>query len=483
MINEIISSLNKEEKRFFKIFTNRTLKSDNRKDIILFDYLNTKKIIDDSELLKKLNLKNNNSLYQLKNRLFKDLNKSMLLQHFNKEKDLFSLSNILLSRVYKRKGNLELAYKFLKKAEEKALLNETFELIALIYNEVLKLAYDLVTIDVEGYINKQRKNKKKLDLAQEMDLVLAAVMYKIKTAQNFSSDKDIFFLLNQTLEKFMKNKLISDSPKFRIKVFQAVSRGLLQKKNYNELEKYLLKTYSSFKQDNLFNKTNHEHKLMMITYITNSLFKNDNFKKSLEFAKELHKEMMRFDNMLYNKFLFFYYNALVINYSTLDKIKALEILSEAKKNPTIKNLPTFGVFIYLNTSLIYFDLGKHKLSKKNISRLILQQDFINLDKIFKLKIYIADLIITFSTKQYDQLESKIIYLKSKFKTSLSKNKRDNKLIEILSDLIYCNNIYTDKKLQNKISNLISKISDKESEDHDVISYNYWLKKLTKKGEF
>ena len=57
MINEIISSLNKEEKRFFKIFTNRTLKSDNRKGIILFNYLNTKKIIDDSELLKKLNLK------------------------------------------------------------------------------------------------------------------------------------------------------------------------------------------------------------------------------------------------------------------------------------------------------------------------------------------------------------------------------------------------------------------------------------------
>ena len=57
MINEIISSLNKEEKRFFKILTNRTLKSNNRKDIILFDYLNTKKIIDDSELLKKLNLK------------------------------------------------------------------------------------------------------------------------------------------------------------------------------------------------------------------------------------------------------------------------------------------------------------------------------------------------------------------------------------------------------------------------------------------
>jgi len=482
MINEIISSLNKEEKRFFKIFTKRTLKSENRKDIILFDYLNSKKIIDDSELLKKLNLKNKNSLYQLKNRLFKDLNKSMLLQHFDKEKDLFSLSNILLSRVYKRKGNLELAYKFLKKAEEKALLNETFELIALIYNEVLKLAYDLVTIDVEEYINKQRKNKKKFDLAQEMDLVLSAVMYKIKTAQNFSTDKDIFFLLNQTLEKFIKNKLISDSPKFRIKVFQAVSRGLLQKKNYIELEKYLLKTYSGFKKDNLFNKTNHENKLMMLTYITNSLYKNKKYEKSLEFANELKSEMLRFDNMLYNKFLFFYYNALVINYSTLNKTKALKILSQAKENIIIKNLPTFGVFIYLNTALIYFDLGNFKISKKNIRRLILQKDFMNLDKSFKIQIYIAELIITYSTKEFDQLESKIIYLKSKFKTSLSENKRDSKLIEILSDLIFCNNIYADKKLQNKIKSLINKISDDESDDQDIISYNYWLKNITKKGE-
>ena len=74
MINEIISSLNKEEKRFFKIYSNRTLNNNNnnnnRKDIILFDYLNTKKNIDDNELLKKLNLSNKNSLYQLKNRLF-----------------------------------------------------------------------------------------------------------------------------------------------------------------------------------------------------------------------------------------------------------------------------------------------------------------------------------------------------------------------------------------------------------------------------
>ena len=106
----------------------------------------------------------------------------------------------------------------------------------------------------------------------------------------------------------------------------------------------------------------------------------------------------------------------------------------------------------------------------------------NLDKSFKMQIYIAELIITYSTKEFDQLESKIIYLKSKFKMTLSENKRDSMLIEILSDLIFCNNLYADKKLQNKIKSLINKISDDESDDQDIISYNYWLKNITKKGE-
>ena len=478
MLNDIISSLNKEEKRFFKIFSKRILKNDNRKDLLLFDHLNKKsERVNEEDLLKELKLNKKNSFYQLKNRLYKEINKSMLLQYFDKEKDLFTLSNVLLSRIYKRKGNLELAYKFLKKAEKKALSNESFELISLIYNEIFKLAYDLVSIDVEDYINKQRINKKNLDLAQEIDLVLAAVMHKIKTAQNFNSDKDIFNLLNQTVEKFSKNKTIFRSPKFRIKVYQAVSRVLLQKNNFIELENYLLKTYKKFTEDKIFNKTNHEDKLMMITYLTNSLYKNSKHEKSLKYAKKLYDEMQKYDNILYNKFLFFYYNALIINYSTLNKSKALDVLSEAKNNDIIKELPTFGVFIYLNTALIYFDLKKYKISKKNITRLTLQRDFESLDKTFQMKILIAELIIIYSTKQFDHLEEKIKNLKSKFNKVLANNIRDKKTIELINDLMYCNNIYVDKKINNKIENLTSMVSDKESEDQDIISYNYWLKSI------
>jgi len=53
--------------------------------------------------------------------------------------------------------------------------------------------------------------------------------------------------------------------------------------------------------------------------------------------------------------------------------------------------------------------------------------------------------------------------------------RDAKLIDIISKLIYCNNLHQDKKLLAKINTLVAEISDDTADDLDVINYNIWLK--------
>jgi hypothetical protein len=56
MLIDIIKSLNKEEKRFFKIFSKRTLDNQERKDLILFDEISkNRELINEKELFKKLN--------------------------------------------------------------------------------------------------------------------------------------------------------------------------------------------------------------------------------------------------------------------------------------------------------------------------------------------------------------------------------------------------------------------------------------------
>jgi len=479
ILQKIIATLNKEESRFYKLFASRTNSNKERKDVLLFDYIKRhNEDYDEQYISKKLYKDNKNAFYQLKNRLFKDLNKSMMLQHLSREKDIYILQSVLLSRVYKRKGDVDLSFYYLKKAESKAESVEAFELLSIIYAEILKLSYDMVSINVEEYIEKKRENTERLNWVQEIDLLLAAVMYKIKTAQNFGAKgESVNEILQDVLKNFAENKKIPKSPKFRIKVYQLVSRILLQSHDFVALEEYLLHTFKEFNQDKIFTKTTHEEKLSMLTYLTNCLYKTHKLKKSLDYAEKLKNAMNEHGGFLKDKYLFYYYNALVINYSALDKSHALKILDEARRNTIIKQLPTYTVFIYLNTALIYFDQGKNRSAIKNLSRLLLHDDFVDIGKSFQLKIQIASLIIRFQLGDFDTIESRIKYIKRTYKETLSLNefKRDLSVIEIISKLMFCNNLNQDKNLLKKINQFITLIDDETADDIDVINYNLWLK--------
>ena len=478
---EIINSLTKEESRFYKLFAGRTNSGDFRKDMILFDFIKKNgEQYDEQIISEELYRDNKNSFYQLKNRLYKDLNKSMMLQHMGKESDIFILHFVMLSRIYKKKGRVELSLNYLKKAEKEAESIEAFELLSIIYSEILILSYDIVSINVEEYIEKKRDNNERLSWNQEIDLLLAAIMNKVKTTQNFSkNDESINEILQKTLDNFSKNKKIPKSPKFRIKVFQLVSRILLQQHDFDALEEYLLHTYKEFTKDKILTKSNHEHKLTMLSYLTNCLFKTHKYQQSLAYAEILKTSINEYDGFLKDKYLFYYYNSLVINYSLSDKNKALEVLKEAKNNDVIQNSPTFSVFIYLNTALIYYDQKKLSLSAKNLSRLMLQDDFVNIGKSFQLKIHVAELIVRYDLNQTDVIDAKSKHIKKTYAKLLKDTNfnRDNQIIEIIRLLIYCNNLTNNKQLLKKITDLSAIITDDQADDIDVINYNFWLKNL------
>ncbi len=471
-----IESLNKEEIRYYKIFSNRTHNESKRKDLALFEQIkNNTKDYNENEIAKKMYGDKKNNFYQLKNNLLHAINKSIVSQHTDKEDDTSLYNIVLLSRIYKRKGNIDLSYHYLKKAEKIAGKIEAFEILSMIYSEILKLSYELISIDIQKYINRKVENKEKLDLSQEIDITLYSVMHSIKTTQNFSNNTDKNSkALDNIINSITSQKEISRSPKFRIKLFEAISRSLLQKNDFISLENYLESTYQSFITDKIFNKSNHEQKLMMLTYWGNSLYKNGKMKESLQIAERLNNAMNEFDSFLKNKFLFYYYNTLVINYSKLDQEKALEVLNTAKNNRVIQSLPTFGAFIYLNMGLIYFDQKKYKISIKNFSRLILQKDFINLSAQFQLKILISEIIIRYELKQLDSVEERIKKIKHRFKSTIHKNKRERDIITIIEKLIYCNNIKADKDLFAKINKLITQTSLENAQNLDVINYNDWL---------
>ena len=458
VLNSIIQSLSKQEIRFFKLFIKRT-DNKKRKDVDLFDFMKKKgDALKIKDALKKLET-NTNNYHQIKNRLYHELNNSMVWQHIWKDNQSKSFSYVLLSRVYKNKGELELAFHYLKYAEKEAIDSELYEILSIVYTEIIQLSHELISIDVDKYIALKKENILILSEIDEVDMLLAKVMYDIKTKQNFGkTDLSLSKLIKSKYSKISKDKKLVNSPRFRIRLFKMYSRLLLQERDYKSLEKFLTESYNEFEDDKLFNRSNHNEKLTLLTYLTNCLYKTKKHKKSLKYAEILLISMKEYDSFLQDKYLFFYYNSLVLNYAKTDKEKALDYLNKASKNEVIKKLPSYTSFIYLNRALIYFHEDNFIAAKKNMSRLILQEDFLLLDKAFQLKILIADIIIRFKNGQHDIID-KIKDIRKNHKQLLLDKEyvRDREMINIIS-----------KKINYEVKNL--KVPGLKAERHAVIIF-------------
>jgi hypothetical protein len=481
ILQNIVGVMNKEEIRHYKLFINRTEKEGDRKDELLFDHIKKQyPDYDEGKILKKLYAsEDKNALYRLKNRLLEDIGKSLAVNYYDETVLNYISNNLLLARLFRQKGQYKIAFYYLGKAEKKATEKENIDWLDIIYGDFIQLSHETLDINPEEYIRKRKENRSKLNKVQEIDDILAALIYRIRSSQNFAKQNtEILDLLQKTVNDFSKSKEVKTSPVLRFKIYDSVSRILLQQQNFVSLEKYLLKTYSEFSNERLFNQNNHDTKLQMLTYLINSLFKNGKIDLSLEYAKQLKAAMLEYNSMLKDKYLFYYYNSLVINYSVKDIDKAIEILQEAKNNEVIRKLPMYNVFVYLNLSVLNFGKGEFKEALKNLVKPLLEDAYSNLDEAFRFKLAVFELMIRYELKDHDYLEHKTERLKKEYRIILKKPeyKHQWQMISILEKMINTESIKKNKTLLKQVNMLIAE--KEQSQDSDIVSYANWLKKKT-----
>jgi hypothetical protein len=99
----------------------------------------------------------------------------------------------------------------------------------------------------------------------------------------------------------------------------------------------------------------------------------------------------------------------------------------------------------------------------------MQEDFLLLDKSFQLKILVTELMIRILISNKN-LDNKFKDIKKNYKSLLEEENhlREKIMIGLLSKKITNEDIEGDKE------NLLSYMSDYDSEDIDIISYNSWL---------
>ena len=477
----MVNVLSKDEIRFYKLYAAWVQKLEDRKDITLFDYIKQSgDKYDEKKIVEKLykSDKDKNSFYRLKNRLINDITASIVLQHFSDDDILLIHQLLSVVKLFADKTQYEVAFNFLNKAEQKALKIENYELLDIIYGEFIRLSQDAVWKNPEDFILKRKENMERLRSLRQIDDVLAVVTYRLKLSQNISKGDDhVLDVLSKTIEEFSSNKDIKESPTLRFKIYTAVCQILIQKHDYISLEKYLLKTYSEFKNENLFSKTNHETKLQMLTYLINALSKNDKIKEALHYIDLLKLSMDEYDKLLFNKYQPFYHSTLVHNYVKFDLDKAIDLLEELKINKQIRNASSFyDMFIFLNLAIVWWRKDDYKKAIKNLVQLYKHDSYKNANEQLQFKISMFELILRYELNDFDFLEHRIQQIEKDFQKILKESALELELLQIIKAMILSTSFRSDKKLRARIDKFILLTANRKQGDDDIIHYGNWLQK-------
>lgn len=262
---------------------------------------------------------------------------------------------------------------------------------------------------------------------------------------------------------------------FKTKLYSAISRLFLSQQDYESLENYIQSTYKEFLSKNYFSKNNYDIKLQMLAYLCNALFVNKKYKESLGYISVLQTAMKEYKNLYYNKYVFFYYNSLVNNYSVISPEKAINVLNEAMTNKVITSHPTHLGYIYLNLAGAYFDLKQHKVALKNIIKLYSHKLFNTIDDSFKIKILLTEIILRVETND-DEYALKLLENLTKTYKSILSTKEFNEDADFIVLLIQLIKKYHFKKTkQSRL--LVKQFCNKPyiKTNSSIVHYDEWLK--------
>jgi hypothetical protein len=190
---QLIRSLEKSEKRHFKLYIKRSSSNENLKIIQLFDALDKMKDYDESALLKKLAPVTKPQLANLKAHLYKQLLASLRLLKTTVNIDL-QLSELLdHARVLYNKGLKLQSFKMLERAKELAKANHKYNFLA----QVISLEKKIETL----HITRSSLEKTELlateaeDISRHIECVvklsnLALLLYRWYVQNGYARNKE-----------------------------------------------------------------------------------------------------------------------------------------------------------------------------------------------------------------------------------------------------------------------------------------------------
>ncbi len=456
------------------------LEADKSKAFQLFQlyksFKNKEQSPDDEVIMKKLYGPKSNemgTLYRLKNRLVNNINQALIELNTSEGKTTFlSEQNLILYRIFHSKGIEPLAEYYLLKSIKYAEGSEQYTLLDFLYGEMILFCKDSLTKDPDFYIKKRRTNFKMFNTLRNIDEIVAVMTFRLKSTQNLAGQLSVSKEIDKTLKTFASDKEIFKSNQFKIKFYKAISQILVQQQKFVELEKYIAETREDFLKTSIFTKQTHDIKIEQLVYLTNSLLVQRKYQEVIETGKVLYDALLEHDKMLFDRYIYFYYQAQINSYAVLDTDKAVELQLEVLTKGTIINDPYFIVFNYANLAFLYFVQKNYKQVVKTLQKVYLNDYYPKIDMNLKVELALLELMARHELTDVNTFEYRLSQIKSSLNTEWKEYEGAEKvLFDIILKMSGQANYRTDKEMLKLVNDYLKLNSVNVNK---VFNYEIWV---------
>lgn len=495
---DIVSKLTKEEKRHFKLYLSRIKLSGDKqhKAELLFDMVNQqvgKSHADsrtgDEELSAKLYINGDkNSFYQLKNRLLSDLEKSLLMLHSDLSDRIGIMTRMAIAELYAYKSLYKEAFDILRQIERKAAKAGHYDLLATVYDLIVKMAFNYDSIDLETYMRKQIQNLEQYQILLQTDHLIKTLSYRLIKSNFEARDAAIAQTLADIQQTLSIRKDLLESPKIQLEIHNTVRRILLQKQDFAALEEYLIAGLRDFEQQQIFKKETHVHKIVTIVWILNTLLKNGKFQMMPTYTDLLLDALNAYGKFYYEKYIWTYYQCLITQhfYSNESEQAAALLENLATTSPHADGTLYYDTFVHANLSTIYYCQGQLRKAMTKLTPLLQKDSFGKQSAELQLRISLLEIILHYENADFSYIDYKINDLRHTYKDLLHQEThyRESEFLKLLKKCINSPKPFADERIVKMIQNFIAKSPTFSPGSNEFINYQIWLStKINKKDYY
>ncbi len=488
-LSDIILNLNKEEARSYKLFASRVrFENSDGKITRLFDFIRDGKYQEDEfQMVKALfGTENYNAYYRLKNRLLEDVQRSLLMHHYHMDSKVAVMNLIKLARIFFYKSRYAEAYNYLQKAERKANEGKYFELLNIIYDEMLVLGRHFLSFNPELIIEKQAANSQKLVRLQENNALLATLNYQLRQTNFSGKENALLKTIEQTRKKLNLASDVDDSSDLRFKIHECIKNALLFRKDFLNLEIYLEKSYTEFEKARLFNRDNYDSKIILLVWLLNTCYKNRHIKQMGKYLQHQKNALFAFNKLHYEKYLWAYTQSLMLYHVAINKLdNAIALLEEYKQIGKSNDVINFDINVYLNLATFYYFKKDFKNANVHLKHLLSYSIYNQLSSNWRFTVDVVDLLVQIDNQDLQYAEHKLSQIKRIYTKELKTPAYEKEMmfLKILGYYVKESNKLKSRE-STQLESFLKKYKKVEPGSNEALHYTMWLKaRVQKQGYY